>query len=146
MGSNEAEKKRRMMKCPQRTFSISAFWMGAYEVTYDEFDVFFKDMNICRKFKSGCGDKAQPQYIDLSLGYGKEGGFPATVCQQYTALMYCRWLYKKTGIFFRLPQKPNGNMPAVQVQYHVYPFGNDAATTCLNMPGMLTTVIINIIK
>ena len=28
---------------PQKKFTVSSFWMGVYEVTHDEFDIFFKD-------------------------------------------------------------------------------------------------------
>ena len=34
---------------------------------------------------------------------GKEGGFPANSMKPFTALHYCHWLWKKTGVFYRLP-------------------------------------------
>jgi formylglycine-generating enzyme required for sulfatase activity len=34
---------------------------------------------------------------------GKEGGYPANSMSQLAALMYCKWLYQKTKIFYRLP-------------------------------------------
>jgi formylglycine-generating enzyme required for sulfatase activity len=34
---------------------------------------------------------------------GKQGGFPANSMSHHTAMMYCHWLYKKTGVFYRLP-------------------------------------------
>ena len=45
MGSPENEQGRDADEGPQQTFSISPFWMGAFEVTHDEFDIFFKDAN-----------------------------------------------------------------------------------------------------
>lgn len=103
MGSTEADKKAKKDEMPQKSFSISAFWMGAYEVTHDEFDLFFQDEGFAENSKVDAVTRPTPQYIDLSWGMGKADGYPANSMQQFTALMYCRWLYKKTGIFYRLP-------------------------------------------
>ena len=40
MGSPDSDKNAEKDELPQRSFSISPFWMGAYEVTHDEFDLF----------------------------------------------------------------------------------------------------------
>jgi formylglycine-generating enzyme required for sulfatase activity len=103
MGSPDTEKGRNVNEGPQRNFSISPFWMGAYEVTHDEFDIFFKDDSISRNSGTDAVTRPSPQYVDLSWGMGKNGGFPVNSMQQKTAMMYCYWLYKKTGIFYRLP-------------------------------------------
>jgi formylglycine-generating enzyme required for sulfatase activity len=103
MGSNENEKGRKEDEGPQRTVSISAFWMGAYEVTRDEFDVFYKDETTSANSAVDAVTRPSPQYIDFSGGMGKEGGYPVNSLSQYAALMYCRWLYNKTEIFYRLP-------------------------------------------
>ena len=103
MGSPENEKGRDADEGPQKTFSISSFWMGAYEVTHDEFDLFFKDASVSQNAGTDAITRPSPQYIDLSWDMGRDGGFPVNSMQQKTALMYCRWLYNKTGIFYRLP-------------------------------------------
>ena len=99
MGSPENEKGRGVDEGPQKTFSISPFWMGTYEVTHDEFDIFFKDANTSQNLGTDAITRPSPQYIDLSWDMGREGGFPVNSMQQRTAVMYCRWLYNKTGIF-----------------------------------------------
>jgi formylglycine-generating enzyme required for sulfatase activity len=38
MGSTDTDKDAEKDEMPQRNFSVSAFWMGAYEVTHDEFN------------------------------------------------------------------------------------------------------------
>ena len=103
MGSPENETGRDIDEGPQKTFSISPFWMSAFEVTHDEFDLFFKDPNTSQNSETDAITRPSPQYIDLSWDMGREGGFPVNSMQQKTAVMYCHWLYNKTGIFYRLP-------------------------------------------
>jgi formylglycine-generating enzyme required for sulfatase activity len=103
MGSPENEKGRDADEGPQKKFTISPFWMGVYEVTHDEFDIFFKDANTSQNINADAITRPSPQYVDLSWDMGREGGFPVNSMQQRTAVMYCKWLYNKTGIFYRLP-------------------------------------------
>jgi formylglycine-generating enzyme required for sulfatase activity len=81
--------------------------MGKTEVTYDEYQLFFEESRDPEPKPPKEGPDAvtrpSPPYIDFTLGMGKVGGFPANSMQQYAALMYCKWLYAKTGIFYRLP-------------------------------------------
>jgi len=110
MGSPANETGRDADEGPQKYFSISPFWMGAYEVTYDEFNTFFTDESVGQNEKMDAITRPSPPYIDFTLGMGKEGGYPANSMQQYGAVMYCRWLYKKTGY----PPKQSGNMPVAR--------------------------------
>ena len=103
MGSPAAEKGRDADEGPQKRITVSSFWMGAYEVTYEEYNTFFTDETYGQNIDADAVTRPSQPYIDFTLGMGKTGGFPANSMQQYGALMYCRWLYKKTGIFFRLP-------------------------------------------
>ncbi|MBC7889508.1 MAG: formylglycine-generating enzyme family protein [Ferruginibacter sp.] len=103
MGSSENEKYRETDEGPQRRVNIAAFWMGAFEVTRDEFDIFYKDETVSDNSTIDAVTRPSPQYIDFSLGMGKEGGYPVNSLSQYAALMYCRWLFHKTGVFYRLP-------------------------------------------
>lgn len=86
---------------------VTAFWMGKMEVTYDEYQLFFEESRDPepRPPKEGpdAVTRPSPPYIDFTLGMGKVGGFPANSMQQYGAIMYCKWLYAKTGVFYRLP-------------------------------------------
>lgn len=125
MGSPAADKQGKQDEQPQRTVSISPFWMGAYEVTHDEFDVFFNDHQFAENSKVDAVTRPTPQYIDLSWGMGKEGGYPANSMQQFTALMYCHWLYQKTGVFYRLPTEAEWEYAARAGAATIYPFGND---------------------
>jgi formylglycine-generating enzyme required for sulfatase activity len=125
MGSADAEKGRKPDEGPQRNISISAFWMGEHEVTYDEFLLFFNDENTSRNSDVDAVTRPTPQYIDLSWGMGKQGGFPVNSMSQHTALMYCRWLYKKTGQFYRLPTEAEWEYACRAGTKSTYYFGND---------------------
>src|SRR6476620_7588588 len=103
MGSPANESGRDSDEGPQKSFLISPFWMSVYETTYDEHNAFFTEEAFRQNDNADAITRPSPPYIDFTLGMGKEGGYPANSMQQYGAIMYCRWLYKKTGIFFRLP-------------------------------------------
>lgn len=126
MGSPDGEGNRQPDEGPQKQVTLSAFWMGAREVTYDEFLLFFNDENTSRDSEVDAVTRPTPQYIDLSWGMGKQGGFPVNSMSQRTALMYCRWLYEKTGIFYRLPTEAEWEYACRAGSNTAYYFGNDA--------------------
>lgn len=125
MGSLETETGRAADEGPQKKFSISPFWMGVYEVTHDEFDIFFKDANTSQNSGADAITRPSPQYIDLSWDMGRDGGFPVNSMQQKTAVMYCRWLYNKTGIFYRLPTEAEWEYACRAGSSSPYFFGTD---------------------
>jgi len=125
MGSSDKEENRKKDEGPQRSITIAAFWMGAYEVTRDEFDVFYSDATTSENSKVDAITRPSPQYIDFSLGMGKEGGYPVNSLSQHAAIMYCRWLYNKTGIFYRLPTEAEWEYACRAGTTTSYFFGND---------------------
>ncbi|MEM1325108.1 MAG: formylglycine-generating enzyme family protein [Bacteroidota bacterium] len=93
-----------------KTVSVDAFWMGETEVTYDQFTYFQyrkqdNDQSKIAKvnYEADAITRPTPPYEDMSFGMGTVGGFPAVSMTQQAALRYCRWLYLKTGHFYRLP-------------------------------------------
>jgi formylglycine-generating enzyme required for sulfatase activity len=102
VGSPLTEKGRQKDEGPQQKVIFEAFWIGATEITHDQFMAFrFEDKDL--NPKPDAITRPTAQYIDLTWSMGKEGGYPANSMQPYTAIAYCKWLWKKTGIFYRLP-------------------------------------------
>jgi formylglycine-generating enzyme required for sulfatase activity len=88
---------------PQKKVTLSAFWISEHEVTFEEWDVFFKDSSIPQAKELDGVTRATPQYIDLTWGMGRDPKHPTNSMSQQAAMMYCKWLYMRTGVFYRLP-------------------------------------------
>jgi len=109
MGSPEQEQNRKVDEGPQKKVTIDSFYMGKYEITWDVFELFFKQnkelfvkLDDDRVIKIDAISRPSAPYEDPSYGMGKEG-YPAVSMSAYSALVFCKWLSTVTGRFYRLP-------------------------------------------
>jgi formylglycine-generating enzyme required for sulfatase activity len=131
MGSPESDRGRDADEGPQKNVQLDAFWIGEHEVTFAEWDAFFRNMNVPQTKAIAVDAVTRPtaQYIDLTWGMGRDSQNPTNSMSQQAALMYCKWLYQETGVFFRLPteaeweysckagEKNNSNIDLMKVGY-----------------------------
>jgi formylglycine-generating enzyme required for sulfatase activity len=113
MGSPDAEAGRQPDEGPQHKVSVAPFWMGKFEVTWNQYEVFMfpddekklRETNPTEEFVNKVSDavtRPSKPYMEMSFGMGKEG-YPAISMTQHAANKFCHWLSAKTGHFYRLP-------------------------------------------
>ncbi|MGB7345504.1 MAG: SUMF1/EgtB/PvdO family nonheme iron enzyme [Pirellulaceae bacterium] len=114
MGSPADEKFRAEDEGPQTNVKVDSFWMGKYEVTWDEYEPYM--ITAVSREKHGARrdydpkvhtivdgvSQPTPPYTEMSFGMGQRG-FPAISMTQHAANKYCQWLSAQTGHFYRLP-------------------------------------------
>ncbi len=127
MGSPTNEEWREEDEGPLHLVKVDPFWIGKYEVTWDEFELFVYDQNFPVANNNKEVDAISgptPPFIDMSFGMGKSG-YPAINMTQYAALNYCRWLTAKTGKFYRLPTEAEWEYASRAGTKTAYHFGDD---------------------
>jgi formylglycine-generating enzyme required for sulfatase activity len=117
---------------PVHTVEVADFWMGAYEITWDQYLLFSEQRNDEMNPEKGTDvslgvdgiASATTPYVDMSHGMGKKG-YPVINITQYAALTFCKWLSAKTGRFYRLPTEAEWEYACRGGNDGDYFFGND---------------------
>jgi formylglycine-generating enzyme required for sulfatase activity len=135
MGSPGNETKHEANEGPQVRVQVSPFWMGKFEVTWNEFEVFmYKDIEFAGvptghpnpyvdKVADAVSRPTKP-YVEMSFGMGKDG-CPAISMTHFAAVTYCKWLSAKTGHFYRLPTEAEWEYACRAGTTTAYNFGDD---------------------
>ncbi len=135
MGSPDAQSGRKPDEGPQHKVKIEPFWMGKFELTWNEYELFmFPDdekryrSNIktdpyVDKVSDAVSRPSKP-YTEMSFGMGKDG-YPAIAMTQHAANKYCQWLSAKTGQFYRLPTEAEWEYACRAGTTTAYSFGDD---------------------
>src|SRR5206468_4233179 len=100
-GSPEGEKGRKADEGPQHPVAIRPFWMGKCEVTWDEFDAWWRgrpgskdDVEPEKPKNADAVTRPTPAYADETFSEGNGGGregYPLICITHHTAMQYCRW-------------------------------------------------------
>ena len=137
MGSPDSEKGRKADEGPQHKVEVEPFWMGKFEVTWNEYELF---MYPTEKKLAGAINAALPElnpmvdavsrptkpYVEMSFGMGKDN-YPAISMTQHAANKYCEWLSTKTGQFYRLPTEAEWEYACRAGTMTTYSFGDDTS-------------------
>jgi len=138
MGSPESEPGRNPDEGPQHSVEIKPLWVGKYEVTWDEYDLYCfaldikkkKSLNVDFATQSATEKNADavtrptPPYADMTFKKGHDGN-PAICMTHHAAQEYCRWISAKTGKTYRLLTEAEWEYACRAGSKTAYSFGDD---------------------
>jgi formylglycine-generating enzyme required for sulfatase activity len=131
MGSPMTEASRGKDEGPQHPVTIRPFWMGKFEVRWDEYDLYWVPKKSDAKQAEAPEDKAADAvtkptkpYGDQTRGHGRHNR-PVLCITHHAAMEFCRWLSAKTGKLYRLPTEAEWEWACRAGTTTPYYFGSD---------------------
>jgi formylglycine-generating enzyme required for sulfatase activity len=131
MGSPANEAGRADDEGPQHPVAIGPLWVGKTEVTWDEYDLYWKTKKEARKEpgparakEADAVSRPTPPYADETFGHGRQG-HPVLCITHHAAMEYCRWLSAMTGKAYRLPTEAEWEYACRAGTKTAYSFGDD---------------------
>ncbi|MBM3734946.1 MAG: formylglycine-generating enzyme family protein [Acidobacteria bacterium] len=125
MGSPDSEEGHRKDEAPVHKVRVEPFWMGKYEVTWDEYRLFMFAENQTDPLIDAVSRPTRP-YVEMSFGMGING-YPAISMTHHAANKYAQWLSSRTGHFYRLPTEAEWEYACRAGTTGPYSFGADAS-------------------
>jgi len=128
MGSPDSEAGRKEDEGPVHKVTLSPFWMGKTEVTWDEYEQYYFRSPTAQPGSSKADAVARPTqpYGAPDLGWGR-GKRPAISMTWHAAAGYCEWLTALTGKKYRLPTSAEWEYACRAGSADPYFFGPDPA-------------------
>jgi formylglycine-generating enzyme required for sulfatase activity len=123
MGTPDSEPGRGKDEGPRRRVSIEPFWMGKFEVTWDEYRLFMFPKDPADSLVDAISRPTRP-YVEMSFGMGING-YPAISMTHHAASKYAQWLSARTGRFYRLPTEAEWEYACRAGTDSAYSFGDD---------------------
>jgi formylglycine-generating enzyme required for sulfatase activity len=135
MGSPDDEEGRGDDEGPVHEVQVGPFWMGKFEITWDQYDIWNEKIDIIRRDLAGIKPtpadvivdgmtRPTEPYTDMSFGFGR-GRYPAICMTQHAAQTYCQWLSAKTGFYYRLPTEAEWEYACRAGTTTAFSFGDD---------------------
>ena len=133
LGSPDGEAFRGADESPQRSVTVSPFFMGEVEVTWDQYWAFYGEtMSEGRtapetvyannaRWELDAVTGPTPPFGNPDQGWGM-GERPALTMTHYAATVFCEWLSLKTGKHYRLPTEAEWEYAARGGTDTPYPF------------------------
>lgn len=134
MGSADDGTGRKPDEGPVREIAVQGFWMSKHEITWELYNLFIEraidDLENERRANevhlgTDAVSGATVPYVDMSLGMGREEGFPVANITQRAASAFCQWLSAITGHYYRLPTEAEWEYAARAGNGEAYYFGKD---------------------